>query len=153
MEWFARPFTILWELLRRKSMGKIRFYNSRDTKAQPKLQKTPFYAHVPTRNIHSYQKYMDRAFALSPSLEFDQKDSRFKNLLEEATDHAGISALDLEIMRMQYLLADPEKREQYRHEWAVKVVNREEDDFFPSPWAIISVLFSESRFHRSQEKQ
>jgi hypothetical protein len=153
MEWFARPLTALWGLLRQKSGGKITIQANHEKDLPSKLRKVPFYAHVPTGQIRAYQQYMDRAFALSPSLTFDLRDNRFNDLLKEATAHDGISGLDLEIMRMQYLFADPKRREKYRHEWAVKVVNREENDFFPSPWAIISALFSESRAYRFQQKE
>lgn len=144
MEWFSRPLTALWGLLHPKSRKKIKYNVTPGTQRRLELRKIPFYAHVPTRHIRSYQNYIDRAFALSPSLEFEKGDKRFSNLLEEATGTGSLSVLDLEIMRMQYLLADPDKREEYQSEWAVKVINRQADDFFPSPWAILASLFAKS---------
>ncbi len=146
MEWLAWPFSVLrtfFHPYNRKKVGSDDRLKPR-AKQKKKLRKTPYYAHVRTEHIRTYQKYMDRAFALSPSLTFDADDYRFNSMLDEAVCDDGLSAPDLEIMRIQYLLADPEKREKYQTKWAVKVVNRNEDDFFPSPWAILSIMFTKS---------
>ncbi len=106
-----------------------------------KPKKVPFYSQIPTIEIRSYQSYINRAFLLSESLEFGQNDARFEQLLKEAEANSSLNKIDLELMRLQYVYANKDLRDSYRVNWAVTVVNRNNDDFFPSPWTIISALF------------
>ena len=151
MEWFAWPFMALWSLfcprpIKQTTKKRIVFWGKKKTGGRTckKPRKMPFYSRIQTRTIQRYQSYIDRAFALSPSLEFAEADDRFSRLLKEATGHHDLDDLDLELMRMQYVLADPNRREKYRGNWAVTVVNRRENDFFPSPWAILESLFAKT---------
>jgi len=148
MEWFAWPLLALWDFFcpRRRRFGKksLCYREKPKTKERRTLQKAPFYGHIPTKSIGTYQRYVDRAFALSPSLEFANGDDRFNALLDEAVQTHGLNALDLELMRIQYLLADQKERKEHQKDWAVKVINRQEDDFFPSPWAILATVFAKA---------
>jgi hypothetical protein len=132
------------------------FPNKRTAKFQPnkktntpvppnKLRKVPFYSQIPTTRIRTYQAYINRAFQLSPTLEFEKTDLRFNKLLAEAARNDSLDQIDLELMRMQYVLADKAKRKKYRPYWAVKVINRKKNDFFPSPWSVVSGLFVGNR--------
>jgi hypothetical protein len=149
MKWFFRPLNAFWSLIRSPSFKKKGHQKNREndeTKTVLRRGKTtPFYAQIPTTKIRLYQTYIDRAFQLSPTLEFEKDDSRFHSLLNEAAHNDALSQLDLELMRMQYVLADREMRQAHRHRWAVKVINRRENDFFPSPWAVLSSLFAGER--------
>jgi hypothetical protein len=145
MEWFAKPLMLFWSRccpwVAKKSFNP----DEREVSVNParrNLKKVPFYSQIPTTRIRLYQTYIDRAFELSPTLEFALGDDRFNRLLKEAAYKDSLSVLDLELMRMQYVLADETLREQCRESWAVKVVNRQEDDFFPSPWSILSAMFT-----------
>ncbi len=109
--------------------------------SRKKPKKVPFYSQIPTPQIRSYQSYINRAFLLSESLEFGQDDARFEKLLKEAETNDSLNKIDLELMRLQYVCANKDLRDSYRVNWAVTVVNREDDDFFPAPWTIISALF------------
>lgn len=149
MHWYAWPLGILCKVL---DVRNWRTFDSRSresridgNRAGASMPKTKFYSGIPTTRINLYQQYLNRAFALSPSLEFEPDDPRLERLLEEA-ETASLSKLDLELMRMQYVFADKDLREDYRNRWAVTVINREDTGFFPSPWDILSALFSFSRF-------
>jgi hypothetical protein len=145
MAWFFGPFVALWALIRPRSLKKAGCFRAKDesiTKIGRKRRKRIcFYAQIPTNQIRLYQAYIDRAFQLSPTLEFEKNDPRFHRLLSEAAHMDSLSQVDLELMRMQYVLADKRSRKAYRHRWALKVINRRENDFFPSPWAVLSALF------------
>jgi hypothetical protein len=147
MEWFFLPFAALWALIcpegLKKEARNVIAKDKTSTKTVWKRRKqVSFYSQIPTTQIRLYQGYIDRAFQLSPTLEFDKNDPRFHRLLAEAAQNDALSQIDLELMRMQYVLADKASREEYRCRWAVKVVNRRENDFFPSPWAVLSALFA-----------
>lgn len=148
MEWFFWPFVKLLAILRPLTSGK-RAYSVKAKEKTPisttrkRRRKVPFYSQIPTTRISLYQAYINRAFQLSPTLEFEKNDLRFHGLLTEAARSDALNQLDLELMRIQFVLADKRSREQYRDCWAVKVVNRRQDDFFPSPWTILTAFFSE----------
>lgn len=150
MEWFFLPFTMLFALIRplilKKQACNINVKNQ--TSTRKKL--VSFYSQIPTTRIRLYQAYIDQAFQLSPTLEFGKNDLRFHRLLTKAAKNDALNQIDLELMRIQFVLADKASREQYRDRWAVKVVNRHQDDFFPSPWTILSALFSGKRQEESQ---
>ena len=146
MERFFGLFVALWVSIRPSSLKKkdgcFGAKNKSCTKIGLKKRKpSSFYAQIPTNQIRVYQAYIDRAFQLSPTLEFKKNDLRFHSLLVEAAHTHALSQVDLELMRMQYVLADKTSRRAYRQQWAVKVINRRENDFFPSPWAVLSALF------------
>jgi hypothetical protein len=146
MEWFAKPLVLLWSIccpwVAKKDVNLVEQEVSLNLRRR-KLIKVPFYSEIPTTRIRVYQTYIDRAFELSQTLEFAVGDDRFNRLLQEAAKDS-LSVLDLELMRMQYVLADETLREQCRENWAVKVVNRQEDDFFPGPWSILSAMFTDT---------
>jgi len=145
MEWFAKPVMLLWSIccpwIAKKDVNPVEQEVSPSPRRR-KLRKIPFYSQIPTTRIRLYQTYIDRAFELSPTLEFSLGDDRFNRLLQEAAHKDSLSVLDLELMRMQYVLADETLREQCRENWAVTVVNRQADDFFPGPWSILSAMFT-----------
>jgi hypothetical protein len=146
MERFFGPFVALWALVRPQCQNKRTGDFKPKKKTTPpvprkRLKKVPFYSQIPTTNIRLYQAYINRAFQLSPTLEFEETDMRFNKLLTEAAHNDSLNQIDLELMRMQYVLADKALRKKYRPYWAVKVINRKKNDFFPSPWSVISALF------------
>ncbi len=145
MEWFAKPLVFLWSIccpwVAKNDVNLVEHGVSLNLRRR-KLEKVPFYSQIPTTRIRVYQSYIDRAFELSPTLEFSLGDDRFNRLLQEAAYKDSLSVLDLELMRMQYVLADETLREQCRENWAVKVVNRQKNDFFPGPWSILSAMFT-----------
>lgn len=145
MEWFAKPLMLLWSIccpwVAKTDVNPVEQEVSLNARRR-KLRKVPFYSRIPTTRIRVYQTYIDRAFELSPTLEFSLGDDRLNRLLQEAAYKDSLSVLDLELMRMQYVLADETLREQCRKNWAVKVVNRQKDDFFPGPWSILSAMFT-----------
>jgi hypothetical protein len=106
------------------------------------LKKVPFYSHIEPDQIPLYQGYIDRAFEMSPTLEFEQDDPRLHELLAEALSTDSLSELDLELMRLQYLYADQHLRRGHRTNWVEKVVYRRDVDFFPDPWTIVSAAFA-----------
>jgi hypothetical protein len=106
-----------------------------------KLNRVSFYSHISTDQIQLYQSYINRAFELSPTLEFEENYHLLEKLLAEAVTRGSLSDLDLELMRLQYVYADKSQREKYRGSWVRKVINRRDTDFFPDPWAIISAIF------------
>jgi Cdc6-like AAA superfamily ATPase len=108
---------------------------------QRQLKKVPFYSHISTDQIQLYQSYINRAFELSPTLEFEENYHLLEKLLAEAVTRSSLSDLDLELMRLQYVYADKSQREKYRGSWVKKVINHRDTDFFPDPWAIISAIF------------
>ena len=144
MEWFARPFFTLWNIfnLRLKKRGHLEREEKAANRATHCPQKASFYSSVPIRRIRLYQAFLNRAFKLSPSLEFGDGDDRYSTLLKEAAHKYALSELDLEMMRLQYILADPTFRKQHQSKWAIEVINREEGEFYPSPWAIVRAVFS-----------
>ena len=109
-----------------------------------KLRKLPFYSHIPSTQIGTYQSYVDRAFELSPTLEFEENDPRLSKLMDRAVNNDSLNQLDLELIMIQYVHADEYLREKYRSSWVEKVVNRKDTDFFPDPWTIISAVFDKS---------
>lgn len=149
MEWFFGQVAALWGLIcswSKKKRGiyfKVKKKSIWATNRKPKQR--AFYSQIPAAQISLYQSYIDRAFKLSPSLEFKQNDLRFHRLLAEAAQNDDLNEIDLELMRIQYVLADKALRDVYRPSWVVKVINRDENDFFPSPWAILSSLFTGQR--------
>jgi hypothetical protein len=110
------------------------------------LKKVPFYSHIELDQITLYQAYIDRAFEMSPTLEFEQDDPRLHELFAEALSRDSLSELDLELMRLQYVYADEYKRIGHRANWVEKVVNRGDVDFFPDPWTIVSAVFAEDEW-------
>ena len=146
MEWFFGLFLTLWALVclwskkNRNNDFKVKKKSFYITRRKP--QKPPFYNQIPTTRIKLYQDYIDRAFQFSPTLEFKHNDERFNRLLTEAANNDDLSEIDLELMRIQYVLADKALREAHRPSWAAKVINRHEKDFFPSPWTVLSSLFA-----------
>lgn len=157
MEWFARPLATLWNLFCHGTTDyDIIHLDIRESsvRKERRFGKKPFYSHIPTVCIRNYQQWIDRAFALSPSLDFVQGDSRYRRLLTEAADDENLSALDFELMRIQYVLADPIERENHKKHWALKVVNQKENDFFPSPWSILASAFAHTgNRDQAHEKQ
>lgn len=112
-----------------------------------------FYGAIPASRIRRYQSYLDRAFELSSTLEFHKDDQRFKGLLAEAGQKDGLCPIDLELMRMQYVFADPKERKLFRSCWAVQVINPRKEEFFPSPQAILADLFSRDQGLLRREKE
>ncbi|MBW2107779.1 MAG: hypothetical protein JRI36_03810 [Deltaproteobacteria bacterium] len=104
-----------------------------------------FYGTIPASRIRLYQSYLERAFALSSTLEFHKDDQRFKGLLAEAAQKDALCPIDLELMRMQYVFADRKQRKLLRSCWAVQVINGGNEEFFPSPQAILAGLFSKNQ--------
>ena len=104
-------------------------------------QKTPFYSHISTDQIQSYQRYFDRALELSSTLEFNKDSLQFKRLLDEANSNDSLSEIDLEVMRLQYVCANKYLRKKYRSRWVETVLKRRDSDFFPDPWTVISAVF------------
>jgi len=154
MEWFFWPFATLLALIRplilKKQACNVTAKNKTSATTTRKRRKQfSFYSQIPTTQIRLYQAYINRAFQLSATLEFGKNDLRFHRLLTEAAKNDALNQIDLELMRIQFVLADKASREEYRDRWAVKVVNRHQDDFFPSPWTILSALFS----RQGQERQ
>jgi hypothetical protein len=117
---------LLWRE-RRTPLGKTR------TKESPN-----FYSQIADTRVGLYQSYIDRAFELSPTLEFEEDDPRLSRLLEESVSNDSLSDLCLRVMIIQYARADKYLREKYQRHWVEKVMNREESDFFPDPWSIVS---------------
>jgi len=147
MQWCVWPLGMLWKVVgvgkwtTHEQAGQER--NKQETLAGKRRGKrTRFYDDIATSDIRLYQKYLNRAFSLKPSLEFEPGDVMLDGLFGEAESTAGLSVFDLELMRMQYVLADKGIREAYRKIWAVTVVNAKEPTFFPSPWEILTALFS-----------
>ncbi len=99
---------------------------------EPTRNKVP-YSHLTSSQIRLYQSYIDRAFELSPTLEFDQDDLRFHKLMTEVADNHSLSELDFEMMRLQYIYADKCVREKYRTRWVEKVMARKTNNFFSDP--------------------
>jgi len=136
---FKRPFACLKGFF--QCMGR-RFH--RRAGVEPKeLKKVSFYSHISPSRIHTYQCYIDRALELCPILEFEEDDFRLHELIAEAVSKDSLSELDFEIMRLQYIFADKRLREKCRHFWAERVTSSKKADFFPTPWSIISTMFSE----------
>lgn len=155
MEWFVWPFATLLALIRplilKKQACNVKAKDKASTTTTRKRRKqVDFYSQIPTTQIRLYQAYIDQAFQLSPTLEFGKNDLRFHRLLTKAAKNDALNQIDLELMRIQFVLADKASREQYRDRWAVRVVNRHQGDFFPSPWNILSALFSGQRQEKSQ---
>jgi hypothetical protein len=150
MEWCSWPLVVLrgvlcpWSQRRRGKNVKEKEKGMSGFRHR-KPRKVPFYSQIPTTQIRLYQSYIDRAFLLSPTLEFEKNDPRFTQLLAEAAAADSLSVIDLELMRMQFVLADRGARDEYRPSWAVKVINRKDNDFFPSPWAVVSALFAKDK--------
>jgi hypothetical protein len=150
MERFFGTCIALWNLIRpqflKNRTGNVKPNNKAVSPVgRKKLAKVPFYSQIPTTSIRIYQSYIDRAFQLSATLEFNKTDMRFNKLLTEAAKKDSLDQIDLELMRMQYVLADKTLRKKYRPYWAVKVINRKENDFFPSPWSVLTALFVGNR--------
>ena len=146
MQWDIWPLGMLWKVVGvrnwRVSAKRAEKGKERRSRAASRLPiRTSFYSTIPTLKIRSYQKYLDCLFELNPSMEFESEDARLDRLLEEAETLGGLSKLDLEVMRMQYVLADKRLRRDYRRMWAVTVIHFEETGFFPSPWDILSAVF------------
>ena len=149
MQWCVWPLGMLWKVM---DIGKWMTHgqaglerNKQETLAGKRTAKRArFYADIATSDIRVYQKYLNRAFLLNPSLEFEPGDVMLGRLFGEAESTAGLSVFDLELMRMQYILADKSIRKAYRKIWAVTVINAKEPTFFPSPWEILTALFSSS---------
>ena len=147
MQWCIWPLEMLWKVM---DVGKWMTHEQvgLERKKQQTLagkrmgKRARFYANIATSDIRVYQKYLNRAFLLNPSLEFEPGDVMLGRLFGEAESTAGLSVFDLELMRMQYVLADKGVREVYRKIWAVTVINAKESTFFPSPWEILTALFS-----------
>jgi hypothetical protein len=118
---------------------KRRPQESRSKAGKPK--KLPFYTRVPPTRIERYQTYMNRAFRLSPTLEFEPNDSRVDSLLAQVADSDSLSRLDFELMIIQYVFAEPYRREKHRSDWVQTVMDHGQSDFFPDPWAIVAALF------------
>jgi hypothetical protein len=147
MQWCVWPLGMLWKVvgvgkwMTHEQTGQER--NKQETLAGKRSGKRArFYADIATSDIRVYQKYLNRAFLLNPSLEFEPGDVMLGRLFGEAESPGGLSVFDLELMRMQYVLADKGIREAYRKIWAVTVVNAKEPTFFPSPREILTALFS-----------
>jgi hypothetical protein len=96
-----------------------------------------FYSQIVNSRIGLYQSYIDRAFELSPTLEFEEDDPRLSELLEEAVNNDSLSDLCLRVMMIQYAHADEDLRQKYQRHWVEKVMSRKESDFFPDPWSIV----------------
>lgn len=149
MQWCVWPLGMLWKVM---GVGKWMSHEQvchgrkkQETLAGKRVGKrTRFYAGIATSDIRLYQKYLNGAFLINPSLEFESGDAMLGRLFREAESTAGLSVFDLELMRMQYVLADKGIREAYRKIWAVTVINAKESTFFPSPWEILTALFSSS---------
>lgn len=107
-----------------------------------RLKRVPFYAHISSDQARQYQSYINRAFELSLTLEFEEKHHLLVELLAEVANRDSLSELDLELMRLQYVCADRLRREEYRSNWVKKVMNLQDTDFFPDPWTIIQALFA-----------
>ena len=112
---------------------------------QRKLKRIPFYSHIRPNQIQVYQRYIDQAFELSPTLEFKENDSLLHRLLGEAVENDCMSQLDFELMRLQYVYADEFLRQRHRSSWVEAVIKRKDNDFFPDAWAIVAGVFDESR--------
>ena len=120
--------------------------SDKESDASPReLKKLPFYSHIPSTQIGVYQSYVDRAFGLSPTLEFEENDPQLSELMDKAANTDSLYQLDVELMMIQYVHADEYVREKYRSNWVEKVVNRKDTDFFPDPWTIISALFVDAQ--------
>ena len=143
MEWFVRRIAILRHFFRpnNKQHDFIKLDIGTPSFRKRQVRKIPFYAHIPTPSIRKYQMFINRAFAISPSLDFAVGNIWYEQLLEEATCDEDVSVLDFEMMRVQYLLADPRERRKHKKTWAVRVINQRDPDFFPSPWAILATTF------------
>jgi hypothetical protein len=105
------------------------------------IRKLPFYSHVRSDQIGVYQDYLNRAFAICPTLEFDENDRRLNRLFQEATEKDALHELDLEMMMRQFINANGRLREKYRADWVERVLSRQADGFIPDPWDIIAAAF------------
>jgi hypothetical protein len=105
------------------------------------IRKVPFYAHVRSDQIGVYQDYLNRAFAISPTLEFDENDHRLNRLFQEATEKDALHELDLEMMMRQFANTNGRLRERHRADWVERVLSRQADGFIPDPWDIIAAAF------------
>ena len=148
MHWCAWPLGILWKVLDvcnwRTFDNRLEGPKTNVNRTDATMSKTKFYSRIPTEKICLYQRYINRAFSLDPTLEFELDDPGLERLFEEAETVACLNKLDLELMRLQYVFADKRLREEYRSRWAVTVVNFEDGGFSPSPWDILSALFTSS---------
>jgi hypothetical protein len=104
--------------------------------------KSRFYSGISPSQVQCYQRALNWAFELSPSMVFEPGDPWLREWLGASERSADLSKLDLEMMRLQYVLADRGIREDYRSMWAVTVICLEDAGFFPSPWEVLSALFS-----------
>lgn len=146
--WFSSLFGILRDAFRpqRDMFRRLRKKKDNTPRVRTgKLKKVPFYSHLPTHQIQVYQRYIDRAFEMSPTLEFTGNDTQLHGLLADAAQNYSLSELDFELMRLQYIYADEFLRKKHRSRWVETVINRKDDDFFPDAWTIIAEIFFRSR--------
>jgi len=147
MQWCFWPLGMLWKLLDFRNW--MAFVNGFWVEAPDKLpleeaqdtRRSRFYSGIPSSQVQCYQRALNRAFELCPSMAFEVNDPRLCEWLREAERASSLSKLDFEMMRIQYVLADQGIREEYRSMWAVTVICLEDTGFFPSPWEILSGLF------------
>lgn len=114
----------------------------------------PAFEEVKSEQIGLYQHYFDKVINSidlvtqtnwSQSKEYDRQQM---NLDEEVMEkiiavdaaHEGLSPAILQIMVNQYFFADVYQREIDRDNWVKRVMYRKNEDYFPSGWAVFSLL-------------
>ena len=92
-------------------------------------------------NAKTYQKYLNIAFKICPSLEFEESDFCLNRLFEQAVDEDSLDPLELAMLMSQYANADPDEREGYRNRWVETILTGALENMCPTPWQIIESLF------------
>lgn len=147
MQWCFWPLGMLWKLLGfRNWMAFVNGFwvetpDKRFLEEEKNTGKIRFYSGISPSQVQCYQRALNRAFEMCPSMAFESGDPRLCAWLREAERAGSLSKLDLEMMRVQYVLADRGIREDYRSMWAVTVICLEDTGFFPSPWEVLSAIF------------
>ncbi len=111
-----------------------------------------FYRELNVEQIALYQKYFERIIdnvdvhnmtGRSLNRDYDQSkiESDYKKIgciLDEA-EKDNLVPLYLQTMFEQYVFADVWQREKFKNNWIKRVMNRQSEDFFPSPTAVLNI--------------
>jgi len=115
-----------------------------------------FYLDLDTKQIALYQKYFSQIINMvdvqnltdrSLGRDYDQQKinsdyNKIKKVLNEAEKN-NFKSIYLHVMFEQYINADVWQRSRCNDQWVKKVMSRQSIDFFPSPGAILHILYPE----------
>lgn len=117
------------------------------------MKKSVLYSSIRIEEIKAYQIYFEKMLSVvdlqnetkrSKDVTFneDQSEIDYRKVKEYANEAGknGLNAVILQVMLEQYFYADPLLREMHKHAWVEKVMNRENEDFFPHENAVLQLF-------------